>query len=55
MATCGQWLRRGRRQLNGMQALLSLRIEKINPEVHHVQIEYPICGLSSLRSWSLVH
>src|SRR5881409_2598685 len=38
-----------------MQALRSLRIEKVNPEVHHVQIEDPVCFLSSWRSLILVH
>src|SRR6266567_183907 len=38
-----------------MQALLSLRIEKVNPEIQHVQIEYPVCFLSSLRSLILMH
>src|SRR6266581_751250 len=38
-----------------MQALLSLCIEKVNPEVQHVQIEYPVCFLSNLRALSVVH
>ena len=42
------------RQLNGMQVLFSLRIEKVNSEVQHIQIEYPVCFLSSRRSLSLV-
>ena len=45
----------GQRQLNGMQALRSLRIEKVNPEVQHIQIEHLVYFLSSLRSLILVH
>jgi len=41
--------------MNGMEELLCLMIEKVNPEVRQFKIEYLVFSLRSFRHLMIIH